>query len=496
MRFLNAAVKGITITLSLVLSACMMGPNFRTPAPPPTSHYTEAPDPKKTTHIPAAGKGGVTQEFVAKADIPGQWWYLFHSQAINDLVERGLANSPTLASAKATLVEAEENLNAEFGGLMLPAITAQIGGERERINLSNFGQSAATTSSIFNLYNSSVNVTYTLDLFGANRRTVEEYAAQVDYQHYELIGSYLTLTSNIVTSAVSAASYKAQIEATQDIIHSLRRQLLIMRKQQRLGGVSGNDVFSQQTQLSQTEGTLPPLQQSYNQTVHTLAVLVGTVPADFAMPEIKLDQLNLPRKLPVTIPSRLVRQRPDIQWQEALLHAACAQVGVTTANLFPQISISGAFGYESLIPKNLFKKASNIWSYGGNILQPVFNGGQLRALRRAAIAAYEAQEGQYQQTVLLAFQNVADSLRALEFDARTLKALKEAEIASRRSLNITTEQYRLGGVTYIILLTAEKQYQQSVISRVRAQATRYSDTAALFQALGGGWWNAPEKYLT
>lgn len=496
MRYLNSVLPILFLSLCLVLPGCKMGPNFHMPAPPPTNQITESPVPKQTTSIPAARKGGKRQEFVAGADIPGQWWYLFHSQIINDLIERGLANSPTLSGAKATLKEAEENFNAEVGALMFPAVSAQLGGQRQRFNFASFGESANSTSSIFNLYNASVNVSYTLDFWGANRRQIESYAAQVDYEHYELVAAYLTLTSNIVTSAVAAASYKAQIDATKEIVHSLRRQLVIMRKQQELGGISGNDVFSQQTQLSQTEAELPPLEQAYNQTVHALAVLVGTVPSDFVLPPLNLDKLNLPTKLPMTLPSILVRQRPDIQAQEALLHAACAQIGVATANLLPQITITGAFGYEALIPKNLFKSANNVWNYGGNLLQPIFYGGELLAKRRAAIAAYQAAEAQYQQTVLAAFQNVADALRALQFDAYTLKALKEAEIASSRSLNITTQQYRLGGVTYIILLTAEKQYQQSVISRVRAQAARYSDTAALFQALGGGWWNAPEKYLT
>jgi NodT family efflux transporter outer membrane factor (OMF) lipoprotein len=410
------------------------------------------------------------------------------------LIVTGLANSPNLIAAKATLIEAQENLNSQVGTLF-PVVTLPVTGERQRFNGAAFGQSAGggSSSSIFNLYNVGVNVAYTVDIFGALRRQIESYRAQRDYEVYELMAAYLTLTSNIVTSSIAVASAQAQIEATQDIIKSLRRQLVIMQRQLKLGGVSGNDVLTQASQVAATEAELPGIQQSLAVSRHALATLVGSLPADFVLPSIRLEQLHLPVHLPLSVPSDLVRQRPDVMAAEALMDSANAQVGVATANLYPQITLTGTYGYEALVPSNLFHSATTVWSATGGLLQPVFEGGQLVYKRRAAIAAYQVSYAQYQQTVLQAFQNVADTLRALQNDARTFKAEIANEKASKQSLAIDQRLYKLGGVNYTTLLIAEKQYQQAVIERVKSQATRYSDTAALFQALGGGWWNQGER---
>jgi NodT family efflux transporter outer membrane factor (OMF) lipoprotein len=489
MRCPGLVFSSATILLSALLTSCMMGPDFHPPAAPPTMHYTEKPTPTKTASIPKSHGGGESQHFLAGKEIPGQWWYLFHSTGINQLIETGLKNSPNLVAAKATLVQAQQNLQAQIGASYFPQVSLALSAERERFNPSAFGAQPTATSGLFDLYNAGVNVSYTLDIFGALRRQVESLYAQVDYEQYELSAAYLTLTSNIVTTSIAVASYQAQIAATKDIIQSLQRQLNIMRKQFKLGGISGADVASQESQLAATEATLPPLQQALAASHHALAVLVGVLPSDFVMPPIELAQLKLPVKLPVSLPSQLVRQRPDVQAAEALMDSANAQVGVATANLFPQLPLTAAFGYESLSPSTLFLNTSTVWSVIGNLTQPVFNGGELTAKRRAAVAAYQTAFAQYRQTVLQAFQNVADSLRALEHDALALRAQRDNELAARQSLNITQQQYSLGGVNYTTLLVAEKQYQQAVIGRVQAQASRYSDTAALFQALGGGWWN-------
>jgi NodT family efflux transporter outer membrane factor (OMF) lipoprotein len=487
MRLQSVRLSWCIVGFSVALSSCMMGPNFHPPKAPETTSYTESPQPVKTVHIRHAGNAGKSQQFVVGQDIPAAWWELFHSQAINDLVQLGLNNSPNLASAKATLTQAKENVNAQVGSTLFPQVTASLGGQRERFNAAALG--GGGSSSIFNLYNATVNVSYTLDVFGSARRGIESLAATVDYERFELDAAYLTLTSNIVTTAVTVASLEAQVKATQDIIRYQQDELTILGKQFKLGGIAGADVLTQEAQVAQTRATLPPLEQSLVQARHALAVLVGSLPGDFQMAPINLDKLVLPARLPVSLPSELVRQRPDIQASEALLHAANAQVGVATANLFPQFTLSGSYGWQSTVPSNLFKSGTNLWSWGGSLLQPIFEGGSLRAKRRGAIAAFEFAEAQYRQTVLQAFQNVADTLRALEHDAEALKAQKDAEISARKSLNITQQQFRLGGVNYISLLTAERSYQVALISRIQAQAARYADTAALFQALGGGWWN-------
>ncbi|MES2217811.1 MAG: efflux transporter outer membrane subunit [Pseudomonadota bacterium] len=491
MRFQGLVFASAITLVSAALTSCMVGPDWHPPRTPPTTRYTEEPQPRHTVNIPKSATAGKAQHFIAGRDITGDWWQVFHSQPINNLIETGIANSPNLVAAKATLIQAQENLNAQIGTLF-PQVTLPVSAERQRFNAASFGQSQMG-SSIFNLYNVAVNVSYTLDVFGALRRQVEAARAQVDYEQYELAAAYLTLTSNIVTSSIAVASARAQIDATQDIIKSLRRQLNIMRRQLKLGGVSGNDVLTQASQVAATEAQLPILEQQLSVARHSLAMLVGSLPADFVLPDIRLEQLHLPGTIPISLPSRLVRQRPDVQAAEALMDQANANVGVATANLFPQITLSGAFGYQALQPHNLFHSATEIWSGTGSLLQPIFMGGQLVAKRRAAIAAYQAAYAQYQQTVLQAFQNVADTLRALQHDAHTFRAETENEYASHKSLKIDEELYKLGGVNYTTLLIAEKQYQQAVIARVQAQATRYSDTAALFQALGGGWWNAGNR---
>lgn len=478
----------IWVWLCVMITGCMVGPDFHSPARPRVQSYTETPMPKKTVATPRAGKAGTAQTFYDAKNIPPQWWYLFHSQEINDLVTRGIANSPNLASAYAALRVAQEQLNAQIGNSLFPAFNAALSGQRQQFT--NAAQGVATAPTIFNLFNASVNVAYTLDVFGGARRQIEGYAAQVDYQQFQLIAAYLTLTSNIVTTAVTVASYQAQIQATNALIRAQEGQLNILEQQFQLGGISQSSVLTQLTLVNQTRATLPPLQKNVSQARHALDVLVGDFP-NRQIPAIKLDNLTLPATLPVTLPSNLVRQRPDVRASEALLHTASANIGVATANLLPQFTITGNYGWESPIPSKLFSHVSNIWAIAGNVTQPVFHGGALFAQRRQAIAAYEQACAQYRQTVLTAFQNVADTLRALETDARTLNDQQRAEISARHNLKLTEDQFRLGGTNYLSLLNAQQQYQTVKIAVIQAKAARYNDTAALFQALGGGWWNKP-----
>lgn len=473
---------------SASLSACMVGPNFHSPLSPQVKRYTEVPLPKKTVSTKAAGDAGKTQYFVTARNIPTQWWHLFHSKAINQLVQRGIANSPTLAAAYSALKAAQENFNAQVGSTMLPAFSAQLGGQRQLFSGATLGGDIPNT--IFNLFNATVNASYTLDVFGGLRRQIEVYGAQVDYQQFELIAAYLTLTSNIATTAITIASLQAQIKATHSLIASQQDQLRIIKDQYRFGAVSQENVLTQQTLVAQTLATLPPLEKSLSFNRHALSTLVGAYP-DEPLPEVNLDELVLPTHLPVTLPSALVRQRPDVRASEALLHAASAQIGVATANLFPQFTITAAYGWQALSPQSLFTTSSNAWNWGMQITQPIFQGNALFARRRAAIATFNQALAQYKQTVLQGFQNVADSLRAIELDAKSLQANKNAELSAKSSLNLAQQQYKLGGASYLSLLTAQQQYQQTLLVRIQSQAARYTDTVALFQSLGGGWWNKP-----
>ncbi len=477
--------------MNLALIGCAVGPNYHMPEAPAVTAYTSTALPPETAAAP--GPGGAAQRLVPGQEIPAQWWTLFHSAALDQMVRQALANNPTLAAAQATLRQSQENVNALVGSVLYPSVNANVSAAREKISGAQFGQPNATFSP-FTLYNASVNVSYALDLFGGARRELEALQSQVDSQRFQLEGAYLTITSNVVTTAVKEASLRAQIRAMQDIIAAQEKQLGLVELQYRLGGATRTDVLAQRSQLAQTRATLPALNKGLSQTRHQLAVLVGKWPNESgALPEFNLDGLQLPEELPVSLPSSLVRQRPDIRSSEALLHAACAQIGVATANQYPQITLTGSYGSMATSSSDLFSHKTAVWSLGAGLLQPVFRGGALSAQRRAAVAAYDQATAQYRATVLQAFQSVADVLRALEEDANTLKAQADAEAAARDTLDLTQTQFKLGAVSYLSLLNAERAYQEARISLVQAQAARFADTAALLQALGGGWWNrAPQ----
>jgi len=435
--------------------------------------------------VSAPGAAGAAQSFVV-GDIPAQWWRVFHSDELDGLIRASLVQSPNLAAAQAALRLARETLNAQTGALLYPNVGAELGVTRETATLLS---PLAPSGSLLTLYNASVNVSYTLDVFGATRRELEGLRAATDYQRFQVEAAYLALTSNLVTTAIKEASLRAQLQATREVLAAQERQLAIIEKQFAVGAIARPAVLAQRTQVAQTRAALPPLEKSLAQTRHQLSVYAGKLPNETGMPEFQLDSLRLPTDLPVTLPSSLVRQRPDIQASEALLHEASAQIGVATANLYPQITLSGGVGSAALQAGKLFGPGSGVWSVAAGLLQPIFNGGALTARRRAAIAAYDQAAAQYRETVLTAFQNVADALRALDLDASALKAQADAESLARESLELATRQYRLGALSYLALLDAQRTYQQARVSLVQAQAARYADTAALFQALGGGWWN-------
>ena len=469
------------------LGGCTVGPDYRAPEAPDVQRYTSGPMPSETSSAPV--KGGESQRLVMGKSIPEQWWSLFHSEALGKLIRLALKDNPTTAAAQATLRQAEENLRARYGAGRFPSVDMNLSASREKFSGAIFGQSGSG-GTVFSLYNASVSVSYLLDIFGGVTRELEALQSQVDYQRYELEGTYLTLSANVVTTVVQEASLRARLQATREILSEEEEQYAIVQTQFQLGAASSSDVLAQYTQLSQTRSTLPPLEKELSQMRHLLAVLLGRFPNEAdKLPDFNLEGLELPQEVPVSLPSALARQRPDVRAAEALLHVASAQVGVATANLYPQITLTGSYGPTSTTLSDLFNANAVVWNLGAGLLQPLFRGGELSAQRRAAVAAYDQALANYREIVLQAFRNVADALRALEADARTLQAAAEAAKAALKSLNMTKEQFRLGAVSYLSLLNAQQQYQQTRIGLIQAQAARFADTAALFQALGGGWWH-------
>lgn len=474
------------LALAATLAGCAVGPDFNAPEVPvpadPSRPYTQLPMPAATASAP--GRAGGSQRFVAEQDLPAMWWQLFHSEPLDALIRSALAQSPTLAAAQAALRQARENYAADAGGRLLPSVSGQLGAQRERTSRATSG-----AAGVFNLYNATVDVSYTVDAFGGIRRELEGLQAATDYQRYQVEATYLTLVGNLVTTAIQEASLRARLQATHDVVDAEQKALALVQTQARLGAIARSSVLSQQSLLAQTVATIPPLEKQLAQTRQQLAVYAGRLPSDAAMPEFGLDALTLPAELPVSLPSQLARQRPDVRAAEALLHEASAQVGVATANLYPQINLSGSLGTQALSPGKLFSSGNLAWSVASGLTQPIFNGGSLQAKRRAAIAAFDQAGAQYEQTVLNAFLNVADTLRALTSDADALRAQADAESLARQSLDIVNRQYKLGATSNLALLDAQRTYQQTRVGLAQAQANRLADTAALFQALGGGWWN-------
>ena len=473
--------------VALVAAGCAAGPDYRPPEAPNAKGYITEELPAETAGAP--GTAGPVQRFDPGKEIPAEWWTLFRSDQLDRVIREALDRNPTLAAAQATLEQSQENLKAVEGSALFPKVDANASGARQQISGAGIGQ-PNTHFSPFTLFNASVQVSYALDLAGGARREREALRSQVDFQGYQLEGAYLTIAANIVTTVIQEASLRAQIRSVQEITASQEKQLEVVEHQFELGAVPRTDVLAQRAQVAQTRAQLPQLEKSLFQTRHQLSVLAGILPGDSAaLPAFELDALQLPQDLPVSLPSSLVRQRPDIRASESLLHAASAQIGVATANMLPQLKLSGSYGSEAIRTGALFSAGSSVWSFGAGLMQPIFHGGELTARKRAAEAAYDQAAAEYRATVLQAFQNVADVLRALDADARTLKAQSEAAAAAEDSYELTQKQFSLGAVSYLSILNAQRQYQQARISLVQAQATRYADTAALFQALGGGWWN-------
>ncbi len=461
-----------------------MGPDFQTPAGPAAPGYAPTPLPAQTSS--ASGLAGDAQRFGVGQAIPLEWWALFHSPEIDRLVRDALAHSPTLAAAQANLRVARETYSAQYSSLLLPNANAQLQGARERVSGITYGLSGGGVDGT--AFIASLNATYNVDLFGAARRAVEGYSAQIDVANYELQAAYLTLTSAVVQSAIAQASLRAQLQATNEVLAAEQHELDLVERQFKLGAINQAILLSQKTQVETTRAQIPALEKAIAQNRDQLAMLTGRLPSDADLPIVTIASISLPQEVPVSLPSELVRQRPDILTSEAQLHVASAQVGVATAALYPTLGITAQYGRESLGFRELSNPGNTIWSIGAGLTQPLFFNGQLTAQKRAAIAAYDQAQAQYQSTVLQAFQSVADALRAIEGDATSLEAIAGVDALAKKSLDLAQTQYRLGAVSTLVLLDAERQYAQAHLNLVGAQASRFSDTATLFQALGGGWW--------
>lgn len=477
-----------TLAIALALSGCAVGPNFKPPLPPTTDTYSGEVLPAQTEAVGAAG--GEAQHFQFGQDLPGQWWTLFGSARLDALIHEAMANYPGIAAQQAALRAARENVRAQQG-VFFPQMQGVGSGTREQVSGASIGPSFP--GFITNIFQANVNVAYAFDIFGGERRAAEGLQSQAAAQSFKLEASYLTLTSNVASTVIQLASVSGQIAATREVMAIEAKQLAIIERQLELGSQTRADVLQQQSNLASVRATLPLLQQQLAVAEHQLAVLTGRFPHDAGRAEFDLSELKLPRDLPVSLPSSLVEQRPDVKSQEMLMRQASAAIGVATANMLPQLNLTGAYGSESLRFATLIKPGSTTWNLAAGVTQPLFEGGTLRAKRRGAIDAYDQAAAEYQLIVLQAFQNVADTLMALDNDAQTLKAEYDAVNAAKASLDLIQKQYDNGAVNYVSLLTAQQTYQQARIAYVRAVASRYTDTVTLFQALGGGWWNRNDQ---
>ncbi len=477
----RSVLSGICMICIFIISGCTVGPDFVRPEAPRVSQYTHGAQPSSTTEA-----DGLAQHFIQGDRVAFDWWRLFNSDKLDAQMKKAFNENQTLQSAQASLRQSQENLRAGYG-IFYPQIDASFDASRQKSSLARFGGSSA--SKIFNLFTLSATVSYALDVFGGERRAVEGLQAQVDYQHYTVLGTYLALSGNIVNAVIAKAAYREQIRATEQMIDLLREQVDITEAQAQAGTVPYSNVLSLRSQLAATEATMPPLRQKLSQTEHLLATLEGSNPSEFKAQQIDLADITLPGNLPVTLPSELVRQRPDILAAEARLHSASADIGVATAALFPSFSLNGTYGQTNTSLGDLFKNTSNLWNLGANVTTPIFHGGTLWFKRRAAVEGYNQALADYRQTVLGAFAQVADVLRALENDAESVRAQSQALVAAAEALSLIQANYEAGTVSYLQVLTSDNQYYQAKIGYLQAKALRLQDSVALFTAIGGGWWN-------
>jgi NodT family efflux transporter outer membrane factor (OMF) lipoprotein len=471
----KSIVRASALAIALALTGCAFAPPAKPPASPSPAHYTAGQTPAEGAKV-----DGVAQRFSLGERAVPEWWRAYGSDTLNAWVEEGLRNSPSLAATRHTLESARQLLRAQIGSTMLPSLDGQAQGSRQRaLGVPSFGP----PTNLYNVYAGQLSLSYDFDIFGANRHGIEQTAAQVDQQSYEYDAAKRTLAANIVTAAINAASLEEQVRTSERMSKLAHDQTDLTERAHGLGAASQDDVLSLRQQAASIDTSLPGLRAQAQKARHALAVLLGRTP-DQAPANLTLAELHLPENVPISMPSELLQQRPDVLAAEAAVHAASAQVGVATANLFPHISLSASLGTEAFKTSNLFTGAGSVWSAGLSLTQPIFHGGELLAKRKAAIASYDAAISNYQQTVLNAFQNVADTMVALNQDALTLQAAQEEAKAAEQSFANADARYRLGGVSYPSMVLTEQHWQNAKLTEIQARASRLADTAALFQAMG------------
>jgi NodT family efflux transporter outer membrane factor (OMF) lipoprotein len=485
-RWLSAGTTALAaVTL---LASCAVGPDFVHPAAPEITRYTREPLAPQTSSTDVTG--GQRQRFIDGRDIPKEWWTVFKSPALNALIERALANNPNLQSAMATLRAAQQAVYAQQGKFF-PLVQANFNPTRNQ-TAAALSPVPASGANIYNLYTAQLQIAYTFDVWGLNRRAVESLQALADVQRFEVEAAYLALTSNVVVAAITEASLRGEIEATNQLIAINGKMLGILQRRLDLGLSNGSDVAVQAAALAQAKATLPPLRKALAQQRDLLAALAGVYAGEGPRETFRLANLHLPVDLPVSLPSQLIEQRPDVRAAEEQLHAASAQIGVATANLLPNFTISANGGYTNTVFAALISPQSLAWELAGNATQTIFDAGTLLHQLEGARDTYQAAAWTYRGTVIGAVQNVADALRALQNDADALRAARDFERAAKKSFDLAQQQLDKGQTNVLLQLTAEQTYLQASIQVVQAQAARLADTAALFQALGGGWWNRIE----
>ena len=499
----------VALAFSGLLNGCAMGPDFKKPEAPLATTYAPQSLPQGSAGVP--GQAGELQKYNVKAAIPYDWWTMFHSPQINSLIERAFKTNPTIQSAQAALRGLQQNVIAQEG-FFYPTLGANYSPSRNKLGgnsggnslgLQGNGRSIQTVSNpagpifvgpvYYNYHIAQLTVGYVPDVFGANRRQVESLQAQLNAQHFQLEATYITLASNVVAAALQEASLRSQIVVMQSIINSYTENLEIMRKQLKLGFIAEFDVASQESVKAQAEQALIPMKKQLELTRDLIRALAGNLPNEDVPEKFELGSLHLPEELPLSLPSQLVEQRPDIRAAQEQLHSASAEVGVAIASRLPQFSITGAIGGMASTPSWLFQTGGPFFSLLGSISQTLFDSGTLKAKERAARERLVKAGADYRNVVITAFQNVADTLLAIQSDADFLKAAARSEQALKVTADITRKQFKLGYVSYQIVVIAEQSHQQSLINLIQAQTNRFGDAAALYQALGGGWWNRSDS---
>ena len=477
---------------ALLAAGCAVGPNFKAPPTPRLAGYTAKP--LVSTAATPGDVAGAVQRLQLGASIPGDWWRLFHSQPLDALIAAALKSNPDLQASQAALRVAREDVLAQHG-TYFPAVSASMAASRQKqsdVLAPTPNYPAVPNEFQYDLFTPELTISYAPDVFGLNRRTIESLRAQEQSARFQMIAAWTTLSTNVVTTAVQAASLREQVRATRRLIDLEKRSLAILQLRLQRGDASGLEVAAQQSQLAQAQATLPVLVKQLRQTEDALAALTGRFPSQPPVAALSLSDLHLPEDLPLSLPSALVAQRPDVRQARANLHAASAQVGIATAQRLPNIQLTADVGSSALAISQVFSSGTGFWGVAASLTAPIFQGGQLLHQERAAKAAYVEAAQQYRGAVLTAFQNVADTLAALQEDAQALQAAAAAARAANRTLYLSQLQLHHGYIGVFELLAAEQGYQQAQMTLVQDEANRFADTAALYQALGGGWWHNAE----